>query len=793
MISNQIFRNQNIVPFDSFQERTNKDKCQVDVAKQLPEILLISSYPARECGIATYSQDLIKALHVQFEKSFEISVCALETATEKHVYPSKVKYRLNTDLAAEYILLANRINQTDSIQMVLIQHEFGLFSKNEIAFQNLLEAIKKPIIIVYHTVLPKPGAALLAKVKKMIQASEGVIVMTKSSENILLNDYQINASKISVIPHGTHLVSQKDKELLKEKLNLVGKKVLSTFGLLSSGKDIETTLYALPSIVAKNPDVMFLIIGKTHPSVIKEEGERYREMLEETISTLKIEKNVRFVNEFLPLSELLDYLQLTDVYLFTSKDPNQAVSGTFSYALSSGCPIISTPIPHAMNIMKNKVGKLIDFGDSKQLSKMVLKLLKNENIRCDMSSNALHMMAPTAWENSAIAHARLLQKLNPHILLNFRLPEINLDHVKKLTTDVGMIQFSVINTPDLDSGYTLDDNARALVSICKNYELTGDPDNISAISKYLSFIKKCQQIDGRFLNYVDENGAFTNQNYETNLDDSNGRAIWALGYLVSLSDVLPGNLVLRATNIINKALLDVHNIHSTRAMAFIVKGLYYANLTHKSEYHMLTITYLTNRILQMYKHEASAEWNWYESYMTYANSILPEAMLCAYLATGNQEYKNVAISTFDFLLSKIFLDTRISVISNKGWLHKEHKLKEDEIGGEQAIDVAYTIFALDKFYEAFHDEKYKQKMVLAFSWFLGNNHLNQILYNPCTGGCYDGLEDTYVNLNQGAESTVSYLMARLTLEKYAHKNPTVLRDNIPIVSLSLAPDLLNLS
>ena len=243
----------------------------------------------------------------------------------------------------------------------------------------------------------------------------------------------------------------------------------------------------------------------------------------------------------------------------------------------------------------------------------------------------------------------------------------------------------------------------------------------------------------------------------------------------------------------NKALLDVHKIHSTRAMAFIVKGLYYANLTHKSEYNILTITYLTNRILQMYKHEASTDWNWFESYMTYANSILPEAMLCAFLATGNKEYKNVAISTFDFLISKIFLDTRISVISNKGWLHKDHKFKEDEIGGEQAIDVAYTIFALDKFYEAFHDEKYKQKMVLAFSWFLGNNHLNQILYNPCTGGCYDGLEDTYVNLNQGAESTVSYLMARLTLEKYVSKNSTVPSDNYPLVESNLRRALVKLT
>jgi hypothetical protein len=267
------------------------------------------------------------------------------------------------------------------------------------------------------------------------------------------------------------------------------------------------------------------------------------------------------------------------------------------------------------------------------------------------------------------------------------------------------------------------------------------------------------------LNYVSEDGTFTEQNYETNLADSNGRAVWALEYLVSIGDLLPQLLVIDAEAIIECAITNALKIHSTRAMAFIIKGLYYRNLKNKLVQDMLLITRLANRLVQMYRHETDGNWRWFESYLTYGNSILPEAMLCAWLATGEPVYKEVAKSSFDFLLSRIFTEKNIKVISNKGWLHKGEEENRVSIGGEQPIDIAYTILALSKFYAVFRCHSYKNKIEIAFSWFLGNNHLHQIIYNPCTGGCYDGLEENYINLNQGAESTVSYLMARLTVEK----------------------------
>ncbi len=735
-------------------------------AKQLPEILLITSYPPRECGIATYSQDLIKALVNKFADSFNFSICALESNTETHTYIEPIKYVLNTDDADAFLLLGESIEADTDVKMILIQHEFGFFHQNEAAFLRFLQSLHKPFAIVFHTVLPLPGKELLQQVQQISELAASVIVMTKSSKKILLSDYHLSLKKITVIPHGTHLVPHEHKTTLKQKYDLTGRTILSTFGLLSSGKNIETTLRALPTIVQQHPNVLFLIIGKTHPSIVKRDGEAYRQLLQSMVQELKLDDHVRFINAFLPLPLLLEYLQLTDIYLFTSKDRNQAVSGTFSYAISCGCPVISTPIPHAREVLKHDAGIIIDFEQPDQLAKEVNSLLDNETLRNTISSNGLHRMASTAWENAAIAHALLFKKLvDDHVPLRYVVPPVFLSHVKKLTTDFGMIQFSKINHPDLESGYTLDDNARALIAMCQHFELTRDKADIHYITIYLRFIGFCQQPDGSFLNYVNTEKKITAQNYETNLDDANGRSIWALGYLISLRPLLPVQLTSMANHIFQKAIPYLHTLHSSRAMGFIIKGLHYRHLKIKLPENSLLITEMANRLLQMYRHEQEEEWCWYESYLTYANSVLPEAMLCAWITTGNDAYKETAVRTFDFLLSKLFGKEKIRVISNQTWMHKGKEILLQKNGGEQPIDVAYTILALSKFYEVFKKQDYRDKMDIAFNWFLGANHLHQIIYNSCTGGCYDGLEEHSVNLNQGAESTVSYLMARLTIEK----------------------------
>lgn len=738
----------------------------MEKAKEKPEILILSSYPPRECGIATYSQDLIRSLNGKFSNSFSIKVCALETGDSKFLYPPEVKYSLITSLEAEYERMAITLNNDKLIKIVLVQHEFGFFARQEQAFLQFLSSLSKPVVIVFHTVLPNPDEKLKAKVKRITADCQSIIVMTHTSADILMNDYGIPQQKISVIAHGTHLVPHLSEKFLKEKYNLKGRKVLSTFGLLSSGKGIKTTLKALPAIIEQCPEVLFLVIGKTHPEVVKTEGETYREILHEVVKRLNLEEHVRFINRYLPLTELLEYLQLTDIYLFTTNDPLQAVSGTFAYAMSCACPIISTPIPHAKEVLTEDTGIIFDFKNSHQLADATIQILSDDELRSNMSVNTLQKIASTSWENSAVAHSMLFdQILNDDAPLNFNNPIINLDHLQKMTNDIGIIQFSKINQPDIDSGYTLDDNARAMVSMCMYYQSTGDKESIKYICKYLSFIKYCQLPEGGFLNYTDGNNRFTNQNDDVNLDDSNGIAIWALGYLLSLKEFLPLEIISEADKIIEKIFLFIESMHSTRAMAFSMKGLYYYNYTLKSPENLVLIKKLANRLVQMYKHESEKEWEWFESYLTYANSVLPEAMLYAWLLTGDSTYKEIAVKSFDFLISQIFNENGIEVISNRQWLQKGENAGSF---GEQPIDVAYTIITLSKFYDVFKNEDYRLKMLTSFNWFLGANRLHQIIYNPCTGGCYDGLEESNVNMNQGAESTVSYLMARLTIEKYVN-------------------------
>jgi len=731
----------------------------------LPEILFLTTYPPRECGIATYSEDLIKALRNQFVYSFDIQICALESKKEKHTYKNKdVKYILDTSDAQSYKDLAEKINADSNIKVVLLQHEFGLFAEGETAFLEFVSNVNKPIVFVFHTVLPRPDEVFKQKVQHLLDHASGIIVMTNGASEILSRDYIVDGSKISVIPHGTHLVPHLDKKVLKEKYGLQNRKVLSTFGLLSSGKSIETTLDALPNIVKTSPEVVFLIIGKTHPTVALNEGEKYREFLQEKIISLNLQKHVKFINKYLPLEELLEYLQLTDVYLFTSKDPNQAVSGTFAYALSCGCPVVSTPIPHAVEFLAGDTGLLFDFEDSNQLAECVNRLLFDVQLKQNIISNGLHKITCTAWENSAVAHAKFLQKISGNqIELHYRNPEINLEHIKKMTTDFGMLQFSILNQPDINSGYTIDDNARAMIALCQHYKMTQDPSDLKYIKIYLDFIGYCERPNSQFLNYVDFNKNFTSQNAEVNLEDSTGRAIWALGYLISLSHIMPEELTNKAESIFERTFECSRNTYSTRAMAFIIKGLYYYNRAVDNENTVELTTVLADRLVQMYRHESSPGWEWFESYLTYANSILPEALLCAYTITDNLTYKTIAKESMDFLMAKTFTEDAIKVVSNRSW---EIKGQKTDIYGEQPIDVAYTIITLRKFHDIFKHKDYLDKMEMAFNWFLGNNHLQQIIYNPCTGGCFDGLEEKNVNLNQGAESTVSYLMARLMSYKY---------------------------
>lgn len=731
------------------------------------KMLVVSSYPPRECGIATFTNDIVNAVNIVFGDTLPVEVCALQNREQEFQYPDEVSYVLPVDSLVHYRLVAEKINERNDIGLVCIQHEFGLF-RGEYGdhILSFILALNKPIVTVFHTVLPTPNEKIKKVVYAITDLSDKVVVLTKNSKEVLATYYNCQSSKIMVIPHGNHTVLWEQKKILKNRYGFKDKIVLSTFGLISENKGIETVLHALPEIVAHHPEVIYLIIGKTHPEILKREGEKYRHSLQSIVKDLHLDNNVIFINEYLKLQQLLEFLTLSEIYLFSSKDPNQTVSGTFAYAMSSGCAVISTPIPHAVESLGNGNGILLkSFDNPKEFQKAIRYLIENKEQRITMGENAFSMARATNWENIAIQYRLLFDQLtNREEDLRFNFPPIKLDHIKKLTTDFGILQFSKFSQPDPESGYTLDDNARALINIVMYDKAFPADENLKLAFTYMNFIEGIQRNDGWFDNYKDYNHELTQQNGEVNLEDANGRALWSLGTVISHRQYLPLEMIYRAVKCWDRAIKRIDNFKSPRAIAYALKGLYLYHETYKDEEIKYHIEKLADELLRHYNINSAEDWCWYEDYMTYANNVLPEAMMYSYLVTKKSKYKKIAIITFDFLLSHYFMKGQLKVISNRGWFKKQNERK---FYGEQPIEVATTIIALDFFYELTQNTKYKDQLKLAFMWFLGNNHLKQIMYNPENGASYDGLEDTHININQGAESTLCFFKVRLIMEKYA--------------------------
>ena len=733
------------------------------------KMLIVSSYPPRECGLATFSNDVLNSIKKVFGNTLPIEVCALQNNKRQFKYGDEVKYTISSSSVDDYRWVAEKINERNDIGLVCIQHEFGLHGgEYGDYFLVFLLALNKPIMTVFHTVLPDPDEKRIKVVQAIVDLSNRIVVLTNKSQEILINQYGSQKSKINVIPHGTHTVLWEQKKILKNKYHYSDKIVMSNFGLISENKSIETVLHALPEIVAKHPEVIYMITGKTHPEIIKREGEKYRHKLMDIVQEYQLENNVIFINKFLELKQLLEYLTMSDIYLFSSKDPNQAVSGTFAYALSCGCAVISTPIPHALEALEDGNGILLKaFDNPQEFQDAIFNLVENKEKRIAMGRNAYSQSHATTWENIAIKYGLLFGELtNKEEDLRFNLPPIKLDHIKELTTDYGMLQFSKFSEPDPESGYTLDDNARALIDMVMYYSHCQDDETLQLADIYLNFMEGIQREDGFFDNYKNFDRQLTAQNSEVNLEDANGRALWSLGYVISHQQILPRDLILRAENCWEKAFNKIYEISSPRAIAYTLKGLYYYYSVHPKESVRIYIEQLADKLLELYHLNSEEYWCWYEDYLTYVNNVLPEAMMFSFLATGEPKYLKIATITFDFLLSHYFMKGQLKVISNRGWFKKQN---ERVFYGEQPIEVATTIITLDLFYQVTDNVKYKEQLEVAFNWFLGNNHLKQIMYNPENGACYDGLEDKTININQGAESTLCFFKAQLIMEKYVEK------------------------
>ncbi|HEX3009817.1 MAG TPA: glycosyltransferase [Bacteroidales bacterium] len=507
------------------------------------EILFLTSYPPRECGIANYSLNLLNALHSRLDNYYGLKVCALENGDTKYYYPGEVVEVLNTSVPSDYMRVAVRINQNTDIVAVVIQHEFDLFKGQEDTLLNFIKQISKPVVVVFHSVIPHPSPELKMYVQNIAAACKSVITMGSVARSVVLDNYYLPPGKVEAIPYGTHQVAFVDSPRLKEKLKIEARYLLTAVGLLAPGKGFETILEALPAVIKSNPGVKLLIIGKTHPEELKKGGEQYRILLEARVKSLKLQSHVEFMNVLLTPDTLKEYFQVSDISIFSSNDINRPTSSIFSFAVSCGCPIISTPTLHAREFLDNGAGMMFECRNSQDLADKIIQLLENPGLRKSLSENVLKRSQASAWENSSLLYARMLNNIAENkIAIDLKYPPIQLDFLKMLTDKVGILRESYKNKPDFRSGYILDDNALALFVFCMHYKNTRDIDDLPYIRKYLKFVSHCFQPSGMFFKYMDYQHKFTPQNKLENLEETQAKAIWALGYVYSMKGLLPAEM-----------------------------------------------------------------------------------------------------------------------------------------------------------------------------------------------------------------------------------------------------------
>ena len=681
-------------------------------------------------------------------------------------YPAKVLWQIREKNREDYVHLASTLNANPRVILVNIQHEFGIFGGTHGEYLlDFLRAMRKPAIITFHTVLPRPAKALKQLVQNMASHARGLVVMNFMSRRILLDDYDLNSRKIHIIPHGIPAISYENPTGHKNELKLTGKLVLSTFGLLSPNKGNEYVLDALPEVVKKNPNLLYLVIGATHPEVLRRSGEEYRNFLILKINKLGLGDSVRFYNHFLNLPTLLQFLRATDIYLATSLDPNQAVSGTLSYALGVGRPVIATAFAQAREQASEREGVLVGFRDAPAIRSALLDLLLDPEDRVRKGKEAYFRTRSMTWPNGAIAYARLF---STHIrqLRNEEqnLPPLNLNHLSKLTDSFGMIQFSRLTEPDPTSGYTVDDNARALAATVWYWEQNPKEQVLKLIDKYLKFLKYTRTPSGYFANYVNADRSFNVQaNTVESPEDSSARALYALA-LTASSRGLPQGFRTKARQIFEQSFGNTPRFTFLRASAMYLKSLcVFLRLpmpARVSQRVRSQIKQQADFLLKCFQKSATRNWPWFEKKLTYSNAVLPEALVWAYEATRTEKYLEIAKRAMDFLLSETIRDNMYLPIGQDGWYERGEKRTYFD---QQPEEAAAMVQALRKFNIITGDNRYRKLMYRVFAWFLGDNLLNQTVYDRTTGGCYDGLGKKEVNLNQGAESTVSYLLARLSL------------------------------
>ena len=730
------------------------------------KIACISTYHPRECGIATFTSHLKQAMMRCNKKGHDVDAFVVAMSDQNYNYPDDVKFTIAQDDQKKYIRAAKFINHTDA-NVCLLEHEFGIFGGKEgIYILPLIYQLKIPLIVTFHTVLKNPNYTQKIIIHEIAQRAERVVVMTPLAVDFLIDIYDVEKKKIVLIAHGTPEFEYGKREFYKDKLHFSNKTVLLTFGLINPNKGIETVLKALPSVIEKHPDLIYLILGKTHPQLIKTSGEGYRLYLKRLIKKYSIQDHVDFLNIFVDEDNLKEYLSCADIYITPYLNEAQITSGTLAYAVSAGAAVVSTPYLHARDILSDGRGRLFDFNDSAGLSMLLNELLDKPDLTEKLRKKAYSYGRHVAWPKIGARYIEIaldlikLERITPKntasIFASTLLPDFKFTHVKHMMDDTGIIQHAVFNIPNLKHGYCLDDNARALLMFTMAHRQYEDEHSLSMLMKTMSYTHYMQNEDGTFKNMMNFKREFLDKKGS---EDAFGRTMWALGYQIHL--FTGHRFVSLSEKIFLKALPNITKLKSARGIANTIIGVSHYVLRYPENKAMAdTLKEMADKLVKKYNETKDGEWKWFEDILTYDNGILPLSLFYAYRALKAEDLLMVAEDTCRFLENILFKEDHLSLIGNKGWYKKGGKRAEFD---QQPVDAMAAVLMFSQAYVATANRHYLNRMFSSFMWFIGDNDLRIPMYDFGTDGCYDALESNGVNKNQGAESIISYMIAHLSI------------------------------
>jgi len=737
--------------------------------KNIKKVAFVGNYLPRRCGIATFTTDLCESF-ASSNPSVQCFAIPITDIEEGYQYPERVRLEIKEQDLDTYKAAADFLNLND-VDIVCLQFEYGIFGGKAGSYiLSLLRNLKMPVITTLHTVLKNPNGEQRRVMDELLAISDYVVVMSQKGVEILHDVFTVPPGKVRLIPHGIHDVPFIDPNFYKDKYGVEGKTVILTFGLLSPQKGIEVVLRALPKVIQNHPNVVYLVAGVTHPNLLRHEGEKYRLSLQRLANELGIKGHVIFHNKFVSIEELKELITLSDIYITPYLEETQITSGTLAYSFAAGNAVISTPYWHAQELLADGKGILVPFGDSDSITKAIIRLIQNEVERHTMRKNAYLLGREMTWSTVAqeygdlFAEARqkrsaVMRKKIPMRSLDEQpliLPEIKLDHLMRMTDSIGIFQHAKHNVPNFAEGYCTDDNSRALI-------LTVLLENLGTINslilndlatRYLGFVRYAwDEKAARFRSLLTFQRKWTEDTFS---EDSHGRAVAALGTCIGRSR--NEGFSQMAAEIFEYALTPVSSFSSPRAWAFALIGAQeYQRRFPGDRSARNSMEVLSTKLIKLYDENCSAEWKWFEPVLSYCNADIPRALIASGRGLANEKMLECGIESLNWLIT---MQT-----SSRGHFQPIGTDKIFERGSskpvfdQQPIEAYSTISACLEAYVTTKDKRWYNEAEKAFQWFLGTNDLGIPLYDPINGGCYDGLHVDRVNRNQGAESTIAFLLS----------------------------------